>query len=283
MSCLVSLMHGGLYPSYCSALHPSSQLLRSPVLQACIACSHMQRVIQSHSQTIPCALQKSIYPTLEPQEKIIPSLSPSEDFCAPRYVAKSVDVPHLLHFRLSISRPSQNLAFSLSRRRMMQSERRRKRMLCSHWQISPSVPLWRTVIRDHSCRLQNYYSSRSRYHTICISCSGNGNCGFSNWINFLLLVCSKSPRITLVKILLATQQLQWILSVIFIFNQEPCDYCSLVGSCYQWEILFPLVAVCPETSISIWWFAEFTCSSCLSTSIVFYCQAFSKKRWFYFL
>lgn len=93
----------------------------------------------------------------------------------------------------------------------------------------------------------------------------------------------KSPKIILVKILLATQQLQWISSIIFIFNQEPRDYCSPVGRCYQWKILFPLVAVCPETSISMWWFAEFTCCSCLSTSIVFYFQAFSKKRWFYFL
>lgn len=97
---------------------------------------------------------------------------------------ESVAVSHLLHFRLSILKPSLNLAFSLSRRRMMQSERRRKRMLCLHWQISPSVPLGRVRITDHSCRLQSYCSSRSRYHTICITYPRNGNCGCSKGIHF---------------------------------------------------------------------------------------------------
>lgn len=79
--------------------------------------------------------------------------------------------------------------------------------------------------------------------------------------SFFFCCCAKSPKITLANILLAAQQLQWTLSIIFIFNQESCDYCSPVGRCYQWKILFPPVAVCPETSISMWWFAEFTCSS----------------------
>lgn len=47
--------------------------------------------------------------------------------------------------------------------------------------------------------------------------------------------CVKSPRIILVQILLTTQQLQWISSIIFIFNQETHDYCCPVGRCYQWK------------------------------------------------